>query len=60
MELAKTAEGRKEQMKLIKRYNKQLKDRELYYKKYEELINSGISKEQISNIIGDMPLLICY
>lgn len=60
MELAKTAEGRKEQMKLIKRYNKQLEDRKLYYKEYEKLINSSVSKEQISNTIGDALPLLCY
>ncbi len=56
MYLAKTAEGRKEQMKLIERFNKQ---REAY-KKYKELINSGMSEECISNIIGDALPLLCY
>ncbi len=60
MYLAKTAEGIKEQMKLIERFNKQLEARELSYKKYKELINSGIPEDQIPNEIKIGPLLICY
>ncbi len=60
MYLAKTAEGRKEQMKLIERFNKQREARELSYKKYKELINSGIPEDQIPDEIKVKSPLICY
>lgn len=60
MDLARTLEGQKEQMKLIREYNKQSEAQRMQEKKYQELIKNGMSEEEASAIIGNKSLLVCY